>query len=184
MGLHDGNLGVQWNAWIEWTDPQTTIANVGVNLEGMKYSDWPIAKLIRQELKDPWLFEAKERVANPNLVLIALQRHAWQAAGRVQNYREQHILPPTCTLAELTPEQWLRSLLEAQACLATSDGGRTTQRITLKDGRQVERAVSPYLNFHRAIEIDADQSVMRDTLQIAMEDLRPLYEFVVDRTAG
>ena len=48
-GICDGTRGVQWNAWIEW-DGARQIAYAGVNLEGMTYNGWPVARLIEREL--------------------------------------------------------------------------------------------------------------------------------------
>jgi hypothetical protein len=181
-GVDDGNRGVQWNAWIEWSNPQGMSAFLGVNLEGMKYDSWPIARLLSRELRDPFLLEVKERVSDPNSIRIDLQRHAWQASGRVPSYREQYILPQGRTLGDLTAVEWLRALIEAQECLASPDGGRANQLITLKDGRRVERGVTPYINFHKPISIDLDHETMVGELHAAREDLQPLYEFVLDRT--
>ena len=48
-GICDGTQGVQWNAWIEW-DGARQMAYAGVNLEGLIYKGWPVARLIEREL--------------------------------------------------------------------------------------------------------------------------------------
>ena len=40
LGISDGNEGVQWNAGYY---PRDGAVWLGVNLEGMKYDDWPVA---------------------------------------------------------------------------------------------------------------------------------------------
>ena len=44
LGISDGNEGVQWNAGYY---PRDGAVWLGVNLEGMKYDDWPVARLNR-----------------------------------------------------------------------------------------------------------------------------------------
>ena len=51
-GISDGNEGVQWNAGYR---PREGAVRLGVNLEGMKYDDWPVARLIERELSRPLL---------------------------------------------------------------------------------------------------------------------------------
>ena len=46
LGISDGNEGVQWNAGYR---PGDGFVRLGVNLEGMRYDDWPVARLIEQE---------------------------------------------------------------------------------------------------------------------------------------
>src|SRR5689334_6111475 len=46
-GVSDGAEGVQWNASF---DPRDERQWVSVNLEGIEYNDWPVARLIRREL--------------------------------------------------------------------------------------------------------------------------------------
>jgi hypothetical protein len=40
---------VQWNAWVKWHGGRQ-MAYAGVNLEGMVYDGWPIARFIEREL--------------------------------------------------------------------------------------------------------------------------------------
>ncbi|MDE2763072.1 MAG: hypothetical protein OXQ94_04195 [Gemmatimonadota bacterium] len=47
LGVSDGSEGVQWNAGY---DIRRDAASLGVNLEGMKYDDWPVARFIEREL--------------------------------------------------------------------------------------------------------------------------------------
>ena len=43
VGVSDDAKGVQWNAPL---DQEQGVAMLGVNLEGMEYKSWPIARLI------------------------------------------------------------------------------------------------------------------------------------------
>ena len=54
LGVSDGNEGVQWNAGHY---PRDGAVWLGVNLEGMKYDDWPVARLIEREISvhGPWV---------------------------------------------------------------------------------------------------------------------------------
>ena len=52
LGISDGNEGVQWNAGDR---PGDGFVWLGVNLEGMQYDDWPVARLIEREISRPLL---------------------------------------------------------------------------------------------------------------------------------
>ena len=52
LGISDGNEGVQWNAGYYIRDGAVWL---GVNLEGMKYDGWPVARLIEREISRPLL---------------------------------------------------------------------------------------------------------------------------------
>ena len=52
LGISDGNEGVQWNAGYY---PRDGAVWLGVNLEGMKYDSWPVARLIEREISRPLL---------------------------------------------------------------------------------------------------------------------------------
>ena len=60
--------GVQWHAGYD------EIAWIGVNLEGMLYDGWPIARLIKRELSNPLLLsEYRDRVPRPETVTVELE---------------------------------------------------------------------------------------------------------------
>ena len=52
LGVSDGIEGVQWNAGYRARDGTVWL---GVNLEGIKYDDWPVARLIEREFSRPLL---------------------------------------------------------------------------------------------------------------------------------
>ena len=58
LGISDGNEGVQWNAGYY---PRDGAVWLGVNLEGMKYDDWPVARLIEREISRPLLLTRYRR---------------------------------------------------------------------------------------------------------------------------
>src|SRR5688572_9131229 len=68
-GICDGTQGVQWNAGIKW-DGARQMAYAGVNLEGLVYRDWPVARLIERELDAPQLPSAKDRIADAASVQV------------------------------------------------------------------------------------------------------------------
>ena len=70
LGISDGNEGVQWNAGYY---PRDGAVWLGVNLEGMKYDDWPVTRLIEREISRPLLLTRyRRKVARPDKVTVAL----------------------------------------------------------------------------------------------------------------
>jgi hypothetical protein len=101
-GLSDGNQGVQWNAGY---DPRNGRRWVGVNLEGMQYQDWPVAKLIRRELRRPTLPDLVQRLDATDPVEVRWRRDYWQAASRPP-IEEREIAPTPILASRLTEELW------------------------------------------------------------------------------
>lgn len=54
FGVSEHNKGVQWNIVLDKNNNETFIS---INLEGLQYSDWPIAHYIENELIDLKLLE-------------------------------------------------------------------------------------------------------------------------------
>ena len=76
LGISGGNEGVQWNAGYY---PRDGAVWLGVNLEGMKYDDWPVARLIEREISRPLLLTRyRRKVARPDKVTVIWARDAWQ----------------------------------------------------------------------------------------------------------
>ena len=145
LGISDGREGVQWNAG--YTRSEQT-ASVGVNLEGMKYDDWPVARLIERELSEPLLLARyRARVARPEMVTVNWRRDAWQASNRVQIKRAR-LSPTPIMLDRLDGEGWKRALRGAKECLDPKREyrGRRRTEVTLRRSCQiVEREVTPHL---------------------------------------
>ena len=71
---------VQWNAGYY---PRDGTVWLGVNLEGMKYDDWPVARLIEREISRPLLLTRyRPQVARPDKVTVLWSRDAWQYSAR------------------------------------------------------------------------------------------------------
>ncbi|MBW3554820.1 MAG: hypothetical protein KY466_15010 [Gemmatimonadetes bacterium] len=117
-GFSDGRDGVQWNVAY---DPRDGRQWVGVNLEGLQYDDWPVARLIERELRDMALPQVVQVHAPLRDVIVLWQRDYWQATARPEI--DECDIPPT-------PEYRRRA----------------TQAVTLSgSGSQVEGEVSPHL---------------------------------------
>ena len=150
IGISDGLDGVQWNAG--YRSEQT--ASLGVNLEGMKYDDWPVARLIERELSHAILLtQYRARVARPEMVMVRWHRDAWQASSRVR-IKESTMPPTPITLDRLKDDGWRRALQSARACLDPKRGyrGRRRAKVTLRrSGQMVERQVTPHLHFEMCL---------------------------------
>ena len=171
-GVSDGVEGVQWNAGC-YADEET--AWLGVNLEGMKYDDWPVSRLIERELSHPLLLkEYRPRVALPGKVRVTWTRDAWQAAIRVRT--EGRRLPPTpITLDQLDTDGWDRALQAARECLDPKRNyrGRHLVEVTLLPSRRrVKRGVTPHLAFKHWLP-----ETTMDAMRQAKGNLEALHEF-------
>lgn len=170
FGVADGVEGVQWNAW---SRPQEE-AVLGVNLEGLKYDGWPVARLIEREIDDPLLLtKYRDRVERPEMVTVNWQRDAWQGPSRPP-IRESRLV--RTTLDRLDDDRWERALRDARECLDPERdlrGRRPAVTVTLHpSGKRVERDVSPHLQFWNPFCEDAPH-----TLQQAKKNLEPLHEW-------
>lgn len=142
QGVSDDARGVQWNAGVDRDEGTIWL---GVNLEGMEYDGWPVARLIERELRRPVLLSLASSDA-PH-VRLEWSRDAWQASARPP-IREREIGGGPVALRGLTADLWRRMLLEAYDCLDAERGhrGRGTQWVTLPSKGPVERTVSPHLH--------------------------------------
>ena len=178
LRISDGNEGVQWNAGYHTHDGAVWL---GVNLEGMKYDDWPVARLIERELSRPLLLARYRReVPRPDRVTVIWARDAWQYSAR-RRIREADIAPTPIALDRLDGQGWADSLRGARECLnpTKQHRGRRKVPVTLLPSkrypreRQVEMDVSPHLKIGTPLgEITAR------AMWQARENLEALYEFV------
>lgn len=156
FGMSDGNEGVQWNVSVY---AQNNNIRIGVNLEGIKYKDWPIAKLIKSELSSPGLLSVIKELDAAGEIFMTFYRDAWQAASRPE-IREKHIGGREFSLDKLTRGEWECILNEALNCLDKERGyqRRNTQDVTLvkKDGSHLVRSmqVSPHLTIWSPLVIN------------------------------
>lgn len=144
-GWSNGSKGVQWNAAF---DPRDGRQWVGVNLEGMVYNDWPVARLIERELAEPTLLGLVAKTDGLEGVTVLWRRDYWQAQSRPE-IQERNIAPTPIALSALTEAEWRSALEEALGCLdrGRKRRGRAVQTVTLPSGDRVEDEVSPHLTF-------------------------------------
>jgi hypothetical protein len=182
LGVCDGAEGVQWNTWLHRNE---NAAYVGVNLEGLKYDGWPIARFIEREFRHPRLFDVVRTLDAPGDVQMIFHRDAWRFASRPA-IEERHIGLSGRALPEIDPEGWKRTLQEAYDCLDAERGYRHRGRqvVTVKSGR-VELSVSPHLQFRKRISNAAeDQRAWGTPLLLAKEVLQPLYDYVKQQSSA
>ena len=79
----------QWNAGV---DRERGVVTVGVNLEGMEYRDWPIARFIEAEQVSPRLPAFARTYEDAASAELWFSRDAWQFASRL-DILEQHFGP-------------------------------------------------------------------------------------------
>lgn len=143
-GVSDGVEGVQWSMEFDTAEQQQRVL---VNLEGIVYSGWPIARLILNELESPQLLGLTSADSDQAPITVWWRRDYWQVTARPP-IRERNISPTPIRLRDLTEESWRSALCSALGCLDAERArrGRATQVVTLeKDGRQVTGPVSPHL---------------------------------------
>lgn len=182
VGFSDDNHGVQWNVALH---RETGAATLGVNLEGMKYADWPIARFLLKEQGSPELQDLST-LSTANKITVHVSRDAWQASAR-PNIHEKDIGKSGILLSDLTQSAWVNMVQDALACLDSlrEYRGRATQRVTLiKSGQSVERKVSPHLTVRtelwNAAPVSSDE--VHSCLEAAHSILLPIYTFVTDRS--
>ncbi|NTV21635.1 MAG: hypothetical protein HGA57_09695 [Chlorobium limicola] len=176
-GISDGYEGVQWNVAV-FKDRQGK-ARLGVNLEGMKYDGWPIARFIEYELGHRGLLALhveKEKIH------VGFERDAWQVTDRPA-IEEKSIGCSGMLLDDLTDIQWKKTLEEAYACLDESNNyrGRAKQLVTLsKSGIEKEMEVSPHLTIYTWIwsSVPSDLPEAKMLMQKGFNRLLPVYEYV------
>jgi hypothetical protein len=178
FGMSDGKEGVQWNIRIH---RETQEVRLGVNLEGKKYIDWPIATFILNELKSPGIEELKNKLEDPIRVFIRFMRDAWQVTSRPM-IAEVLIHGREIPISEIDSTLWHSMLSEALECLSEAKGyrGRNEQVVTLvkqpKRGlRTRSMEVSPHLTIWTPINLSGD--VMAE-ITAGIKRLEPVHEWV------
>ena len=178
FGMSDGNDGVQWNIAI-YTEAKEI--QLGVNLEGMRYSDWPIRTFLLAELESPGFFNVRDQLLDPNRLFMRLTRDAWQVTSR-PSIVEKFIGSGDAPLGDIDTNHWRSMLAEALACLSEEREyrGRAKQLVTFRnEPRTGERArimeVSPHLTIWTIIE---SSGVVEDKLKDGLDRLKPIYQWV------
>ncbi len=177
-GTSDGNKGVQWNISIS---SNTGIIEFGVNLEGLKYKNWPIATFILSELDSPNIGEIRSILKKPEDVYIRFSRDAWQFTSR-PNIVEKYLGGKEVSFAEIDSDHWALILHEALKCLDSEKNyrGRADQTVAReskpKTGEQVEiMQVSPHLTIWSSMTLDGD---ITENMQNKLAELQPIYDWV------
>jgi hypothetical protein len=175
FGISDGNEGVQWNIKVH-TDSQKV--RVGVNLEGMKYSNWPIATFILSELKNPSIHALRSKIVESDRIFVRFVRDAWQAQSR-PDILERHLGAKEPSLDSLYAETWKRMLEEALSCLNEEKQyrGRKKQMVTLanqpKNGdRKREMWVTPHIVVWTPVKYSKGNLA---DMEAAVERLKPVH---------
>lgn len=182
LGISDGNEGVQWNAGYY---PRDGAVWRGVNLEGMKYDDWPVSRLIEREISRPLLLTRyRRRVTRPDKVAVLWARDAWQYSARIP-IKEANIAPTPIALDRLDDQGWAEALRGARVCLdpRKQHRGRRKVLVTLLPSkrrpweRQVEMHVSPHLKIETPLAEITSRAMRR-----GRDSLEALYEFVREQS--
>ena len=172
IGVSDDAKGVQWNAPL---DRLTGTAMLGINLEGMAYDGWPIARFIERELAQQQLTRMRDEFGD---IVVSLMRDCWQVAVRLSI--AEHQIGERAPLSKLTPEQWRDMLREAYGCLdpQRNHRGRARQTVTLASGR-TEKSVSPHLHLGRVIwQATPSVSEAARAMRSARDSMKPLYQLI------
>lgn len=185
-GVSDDNNGVQWNFVV---DQNEGVVRIGVNLEGMEYDHWPIARFIEKELAEPasGLPILSQHYYDDSSVMVRMVRDAWQATARPP-IQEKIIGGEFVPLSQLTPGKWSDIMQEAYDCL---DGdrnhrGRAEQLVTLvKSGEHVAKQVSPHLTISAPLWAVGQVSLQMaiEAFQKKMDYMRPIYDHVVNMSS-
>jgi hypothetical protein len=172
-GASDNANGVQWNIAVIRA---THEIRLGVNLEGMKYKNWPITTFIKNELAQPSLMDVLVSIRQPEQVIVNFTRDAWQMASRPK-IEEANLAHYGATLSNLTPEQWHEMLTDALSCLDKEKDYRARGlQVVTKSTGQVEMEVSPHLNIHSYLQYKENN--IETALAHAYQNLKPIYEWV------
>ena len=136
LGISGGNEGVQWNAGYY---PRGGAVWLGVNLEGMKYDDWPVVRLIEREISRPLLLtQYRPRVARPDNVTVLWSRDAWQYSAR-RPIKEANIAPTPVALERLDAQGWA----EAPCDRDVASGVQTLPRPSREGPRHAAHRMIP-----------------------------------------
>lgn len=182
FGTSDGAAGVQWNLAVYTDDDRVQL---GVNLEGMKYANWPITDLIRSEIERPTLVGLGSEIRGAEAIRVHFRRDAWQAASRPM-IREGNLGRTPMPLSELSTELWNEVVEEALACLDPDRDHRArakavVTRIAPKTGEEREQRmeVSPHLVISSSVDRESDPvEAIRRTKAL----LEPVYEWASELT--
>ena len=183
-GYSDNNNGVQWNIIV---NRNTGAVSLGVNLEGMKYKNWPITNLLLAEQENMTLLELTN-IDEAKNINFKMTRDAWQAAARPE-IAERFITPENFKLSNLSKPQWSSIIEESLACLDESSGYRKrgSQTVYLtksKPPKNKKMPTSPHLSFHLQVSTNEPKDINEfiASLKHAKSVLMPLYKFTLKQS--
>ena len=178
FGMSDGNEGVQWNIAV-YTEAEEI--QLGVNLEGMRYSDWPIRRFLLAEIEGPRFIKVRNQLTDPDRLFMRLTRDAWQVTAR-PSIVEKFIGPGNSPLSGIDLDIWQSMLTEALECLSEERGyrGRSKQSVTLRNepktgDRTRMMDVSPHLTVWTPIK---SSGVLEENLNAGLDRLMPIHQWV------
>ena len=180
-GICDNNNGVQWNIAVD----KNLECRLGVNLEGLKYNNWPIAAFIENELAEPELPRLSDQIDDNANILISMLRDAWQVRARPP-ILEKIIGGKNIALNNLSAELWKNILIEAYKCLnkAKCYRGRATQEVTLTRSGKRFMQVSPHLYISKLVwhNTPFNLDMALTLLQESFDTMQNIYEFVLEKS--
>jgi T5orf172 domain len=187
VGISDNNEGIQWNLAIYQDSGDVAL---GVNLEGKKYDNWPIAQFISCELAKPTIEFLQVTEFNAGLIRVGFFRDAWQVASRPK-IMEYHLKNSETLLSDWNFGLWRETLIEAQACLCLNNfhRGRGEQEVSIiRKGGKVERKlmpISPHLNIRTTAFNLADEGFQNVQVKLdgAFQRLTDIYSWVAQRSS-
>ena len=187
VGISDNNEGIQWNLAIYQDSGNVEL---GVNLEGKKYIDWPISQFISCELANPTIETLQQMEFDIGLVIVGFYRDAWQAASRPK-IKERFLTNSETPLSDWNNDLWRETLTEAQACLYinSSHQGRGEQEVSIiRKGGEIERKlmqVTPHLNIRTTVFnlVNDGFDNVQFKLDCAFQRLTDIYSWVAQRSS-
>lgn len=189
-GRYEKTLGTQWSCYRDLGSKRFYLL---VNLEGVKDQDqgWPIARFLERELRNPKLHNLLETLPSVDLVQLILMRDTWRSR-RFREADDDFLAGTPIPLNHVTPEGWGKTCSEGLNCLSLEKNGWSRGKHIVPHSR-AEREVSPHLQFRLPLTFppkssDLNSSEQFEVLRLAMskglKTLRPLYDFVADRSAA
>lgn len=178
-GIHDGNEGVQWNAWADSDENGGFSGRVGVNLEGLTYDNWPIDRLIEHERGRFSLFKIRAVIDRPEEITVRWTRDVW-ANQRIRLELQPFLL---VRLSELSEDEWRTALIVAQGCLNRErDNRKRAWQLTTVKGVTKEREVSPHLQLICELWRDEPppKAELEERMRRARRQLDPPYREIGD----
>ena len=167
--------GVQWHVALH---REYLTQHFAVNLEGLAYRGrWPIARFLWREAEDLKLFQVATGPALSEGIQVHLTRDAWVSPRQRVAVDEWYLL--RLPLADLKVRTWQTALAKAKECLEGPSGGRGTATVTTWRSRAREQLnVCPHLNFGLQLHSDGGTSERVVEMRRAMEQLKPIHQFV------